>query len=48
MLLDETYQLMEKVRLEMGVGVFDIEGSIKWDWVTRLAENFPMEKGKPT
>ena len=28
----------------MGVGVFDIEGSIKWDWVTRLAENFPMEK----
>jgi phosphosulfolactate synthase len=27
-----------------GVGVFDMEGSIKWDWVTRLAENFPIEK----
>ncbi|WP_290703891.1 phosphosulfolactate synthase [Ferroplasma sp. Type II] len=27
-----------------GVGVFDIEGLIKWDWVTRLAENFPIEK----
>ena len=36
---DETYQLMETVRSEMG-----IEGLIKWDWVTRLAENFPMEK----